>query len=280
MTPKRSRVESSPPQYAVACRVRGSPSHKLRRRGIRLCAIAFGGLLYSAMAAAQQPPGPDVPAFSSALPVDGPPPGWIPFKVAPWKARTDYKLVAAEDGATVLQAVAERSASGLVMRVDVDPTVKPIVSWRWRVTELVEGADNSRRATEDAAARVILEFDGNEGGAADLASATRFMRQLADPTTPHRVLMYIWSSSNPVASILVGPLSDHIRMVVVSTGSMALGQWQAHTRNYRADYLRAFGRPPGRLTAIGVMSDADNTGARAEAFFGNITLGADQRAPP
>ena len=167
--------------------------------------------------------------------------------MAPWKARTEYKLVVAEDGATVLHARADRSASGLVTAVDVDPAKWPIVSWRWRVTEIVKGADNTRRATEDAAARVILEFDGNEGGDTDLASATRFMRLLADPTTPHRVLMYVWSSSNPMASILTGPLSDHIRMVVVSTGSADLGQWQAHTRDYRTDYLRAFGRPPGRL---------------------------------
>lgn len=266
--------------YTIACRLGCAALSEFRFGALSVLALTVTGLLCSAIRAAQPAPGQDVPAFSNVAPASTLPGRWIPFRVAPWKTRTEYTLVAAQDGTTVLRALARRSASGLVTAVDVDPEARPMVSWRWRVTEIVKGADNARRGTEDAAARLMLEFDGDEDGNADLASATRFMRLLAEPTTPHRVLMYIWSSSNPVASMLVGPLSDHIRMIVVASGPKDIGSWQAHTRNYRTDYLRAFGRAPGRLTAIAVMSDADNTGASAEAFFGDITLGPDQRTPP
>lgn len=36
------------------------------------------------------------------------------------------------------------------------------------------------------------------------------------------------------------------------------------------DYKRAFGRAPGRITAIAIMTDTDNTGAAVEAYYGDI----------
>jgi len=45
-----------------------------------------------------------------------------------------------------------------------------------------------------------------------------------------------------------------------------------HQRNLVADYERAFGEKPGPLMAIGKMTDADNTRASAEAWYGAIEL--------
>lgn len=269
-----ARAQDIAPQ-AVPGRASAPGRAPARAPGSLLLALAVAVLSFGPPAAAQ-PPGREVPAFSDPHFPGALSPRWIAFRVAPWKARTEYRLVDAESGEKVLHARADRSASGLVTAVDVDPAEWPIVSWRWRVTGLVKDADNTRRATEDASARLMLEFDGDECGVTDLASATRFMRLMADPTTPHRVLRYVWSSANPVGSVLTGPLSDHVRMQVVASGSTDLDRWHAYTRDYRADFERAFGRPPGRLTAIGVMSDADNTGGTAEAYYGAITLGTGQ----
>ena len=49
-------------------------------------------------------------------------------------------------------------------------------------------------------------------------------------------------------------------------------QWRDHRRDLVADFRRAFGEDPGPLQAIAVMTDTDNTGSQAEAWYGPITL--------
>ena len=40
------------------------------------------------------------------------------------------------------------------------------------------------------------------------------------------------------------------------------------------DYKRAFGEEPTRISGIAIMVDADNTGDKASARFGDISLTA------
>lgn len=40
------------------------------------------------------------------------------------------------------------------------------------------------------------------------------------------------------------------------------------------DYRRAFAETPGTIISVGVMSDTDDLGQRAESFFGDIALQA------
>ena len=69
----------------------------------------------------------------------------------------------ADTGEVVLRAVAERSASGMKQRLDVDPAERPVIAWRWRVVDLITAADNQDRYSEDAPARLMLFFDGDTG---------------------------------------------------------------------------------------------------------------------
>jgi hypothetical protein len=39
-----------------------------------------------------------------------------------------------------------------------------------------------------------------------------------------------------------------------------------------ADFRAAYGEDPGELIGIAVMTDSDNTGTEAEAFYGPIEL--------
>jgi len=56
------------------------------------------------------------------------------------------------------------------------------------------------------------------------------------------------------------------------SGNTAVGTWQTVTRNWRDDYQKAFGQPPGPLIKVGVMTDTDNTGATVDAWYGDIRL--------
>ena len=57
-----------------------------------------------------------------------------------------------------------------------------------------------------------------------------------------------------------------------STPSRQVGTWQTLRRNILDDFVRAFGEQPGRLTAVGVLTDTDNTGEQAVAWYGPIRL--------
>jgi hypothetical protein len=59
-------------------------------------------------------------------------------------------------------------------------------------------------------------------------------------------------------------------MVVVGSGATGVGVWQTIRRNVIEDFRRAFGEEPGPLTAVGVLTDTDNTGKSVEAWYGDI----------
>jgi len=65
-------------------------------------------------------------------------------------------------------------------------------------------------------------------------------------------------------------------MIVADSGPENLGRWHTVTRNVVADFRRAFGEEPGTITSVGIMTDTDNTGTKAEAFYGDIEF---RRAP-
>ncbi|MNC95601.1 hypothetical protein D3C83_127590 [compost metagenome] len=67
-------------------------------------------------------------------------------------------------------------------------------------------------------------------------------------------------------------------MLVAESGRDKLGRWQEVTRNIHEDYRRAFGEEPGAITAIGIMTDTDNTGGNTHAYYGDIVF--HRVAPP
>jgi hypothetical protein len=51
-----------------------------------------------------------------------------------------------------------------------------------------------------------------------------------------------------------------------------VGQWLTETRDIYADWRRLFGGEPPRIAGIAVMTDTDDTGERAVAYYDAITL--------
>ena len=87
---------------------------------------------------------------------------------------------------------------------------------------------------------------------------------------PVSQLIYIWSNKVPVGTIIPNPHTKRVQMVVASSGAAGVGKWQALSRNVLEDFRRAFGEEPGMLTDVGVLTDTDNTGGNAEAWYGDI----------
>ena len=63
-------------------------------------------------------------------------------------------------------------------------------------------------------------------------------------------------------------------MFVLESGADHAGRWRDAERNVLEDFRRAFGREPPLLNGVALMTDSDNTGGRATAFYGDLTFRA------
>ena len=50
-------------------------------------------------------------------------------------------------------------------------------------------------------------------------------------------------------------------------------------RNIHEDYKQAFGEEPPMISGVAIMTDTDNTGESAIAWYGDITFSNTQNAP-
>jgi hypothetical protein len=196
--------------------------------------------------------------------------GWAHQPLSKLKRDTVYSLVQ-EDGHAVLRAVADRSASLYVALIKPATGVPASIGWRWKTDALVPDADNRDKKREDAPLRVLVGFDGDKATLPE-EEQKRFQRakSLTGREGPYATLMYIWSDHVPVNTVIPSAHTSQVKMLAVASGSKGLGQWQSVHRNLAADYKRAFGAAPGRVLGVAVMTDTDNTGAKAVGEYSDI----------
>lgn len=216
-------------------------------------------------------------------PATGP---WSSACVSQWHAhrlpgkRTTHYASGTEGSRSVVQARADRSASLLRQRLRIEPTALGRLQFSWRVPALIASADVRERDAEDSPARIVLAFDGDH---ARLSDRDRLLFDLAESLgserPPFATLMYVWDNEIPIETVVPGNRTTRMRKIVIDSGPADLDQWRLHDRDIAADYQRAYGEPPGALIAVGMMTDADNTGTRTVAAYGPVCFpGTDLRA--
>ena len=82
----------------------------------------------------------------------------------------------------------------------------------------------------------------------------------------------MWCNHDLPGSVPVNRRTDRIPKLVMESGPGKLSQWLDYDRDIRADFVQAFDEPAGALLAIGIMTDTDNTGSTARAWYGPIEL--------
>jgi len=207
--------------------------------------------------------------FSAGRAGEAPPGDWGRFIVSPFATKSEYALVESEPG-VVLEGRADGSASGFYQRIRIDPARHPVIEWRWRVLQTPADLDPRVPARDDSPARVIVAFHGD---VTRLGIGERFTLRLYKALTgekmPYAIIMYSWSSDAPVGTITPNDQTDKIQTIVVGGG---VGEWREFRRNVLEDYRLAFGEDPWDIVAVGVMTDAGNTRAKARAQYGDITF--------
>jgi len=264
----RERRMLPPMRDKVSSRL--STAGLLRRGVVALCMLIPAAALAQADKATGS--GPPITPFSQAKPGSAYPSGWSPVKINDQKKPTAYDLI--DDGGTVvLHAFADNAASLLGYRPTFDIRPVPVMSWKWKVAQLIASADNSVASKEDSPVRIVLEFDGDKS---KLSLADRSTiaagKILSGRELPYATLMYIWANKEPVGKIIPNPHTARVQMVVASSGPSSVGTWQSLSRNVFEDFRKAFGEDPGKLIGVAVLTDTDNTGEKAEAWYGDISF--------
>jgi hypothetical protein len=169
-----------------------------------------------------------------------------------FKGTTEYTL--ASDGEhKIVKAHSKDAASGLFKKVRLDPTRYRYLSWSWKVAAIVKNGDEKTKAGDDYAARVYVVFPG------------RFFWQT-------KAINYIWGNRLQKEAFVPNAFTSNAMMLAVESGSDRVGQWISEERDILADYRKLFGEEARQIGAIAIMTDTDNTGGEATAWYGEITL--------
>jgi hypothetical protein len=161
-----------------------------------------------------------------------------------------------KSGRRALFADSRGAASGLYREIRVDLTRTPWLNWSWRVDRVLNGVDERDKSGDDYPARVYVVVSG---GAA-------FWKT--------RSLVYVWSSNQPVGATWNNAFTSNARVMALRSGTKDAGRWVSEKRDIRADFRQLFGTDIDRIDAVALMTDADNSGQSASAWYGDIDFTA------
>ncbi|WP_227369794.1 DUF3047 domain-containing protein [Halomonas sp. M20] len=185
--------------------------------------------------------------------------------IAGWPTRsfegeTRYSLVT-QAGQQVLQAEANGRASAKYLEQEIDLTRTPYLSWCWKVGHIYPGLDETTKAGDDYPARVYV------------AHKTGIL--------PWQVqaVNYVWSNNQPLDTHWVNAFTDRAQLLALQSGRQDVGQWIAEVRDVREDFNRLFGSRLDEVDGVALMSDGDNAGGDATAWFSGLRFSASAEPP-
>lgn len=204
----------------------------------------------------------------------------------PWRLqRFDEKIPATRyrvrqwDGVWAIEAHAVRSMALLLRPLTVDLGKTPVLCWRWRIEAPVAAGDLTRKSGDDYAARVYLSFDiAPEHLGLGTRTKLALGRSLFGSQVPDGAVNYVWDNRQPVGTVRDNAYTDRAKMQVLQSGGAQAGRWVSERRDVVADFQRAFGHPPRRITGLAIATDTDNTGEEARGGFADFHFVAADEA--
>lgn len=178
--------------------------------------------------------------------------GWKEQTIGLLKPKTTYTITRIDDR-MALAAYARKTASGMIYRQSIDPKKHPVLAWSWKIGQTIRKGDEKVKEGDDFAARVYVLFP----------------RGFFSKT---RAICYVWANRLPKGSHIPSPFTSNVVTVAIDSGDERAGTWISHQRNVYEDYRTFFGEEPPTIGAVALMTDTDNTGEFATAYYGDISM--------
>lgn len=173
-----------------------------------------------------------------------------------FRGHTAYRLETI-DGRKALAAVSRASASGLHRKIKIGLRDTPYLEWSWRTENILRDVDETTQSGDDYPLRIYVIF----------SRGWLFWQT--------RTLVYVWSSRQPAGAAWPNAYTSNAVVVALQSGEQQLGEWVTNRRDVRADIQRFMGLDVDHIDAVAIMTDTDNSGQSARAWYGDIVFRGD-----
>jgi hypothetical protein len=163
-------------------------------------------------------------------------------------------------GKGIIKAESLGSSASLFKEISEKQKDFAILSWKWKISNVVRSAIETRKDRFDTAARVVVVF----------GKGTGFRGFGGGPTGPK--IEYIWANRLLKGHIFDHPGEKDCKVFVLESGDRKAGQWVREQRDIHKDYRAAFGTEPGELLAIGIQTDTDHSNEMVTAYYSDPIL--------
>ncbi len=198
---------------------------------------------------------------------------WKPLYFDKIDAHTRYSIEKHEQTGSVLKAMSNGSASGLIWKIMFNVNESNHLKWKWKVSNVFEKGNAKTKSGDDYPIRiyVIFEYDPKTAGFWESA-LYESAKLIYGEYPPHSSLNYIWANRDHEETIIPNSYTDKAQMILLEKGVKHVGEWMVEEVDVLEDYQRAFGENPPSKASLAIMSDSDNTGETAVAWLDYIEL--------
>ena len=197
---------------------------------------------------------------------------WDEFSFSGSKNPTEY-IVQKDSSATYLKIISQNSASGLIYIEDFNPNEYPILTWRWRIDNVINEADGKSKSGDDYAIRVFVMFDDDSVETSIWTSIRNSTIKLLYGTKPPgSSFCFVWTNIEYDEKYFDNPYSETVKIIPMEMGGGRLKEWCHYTVNIVSLFQEIFNRSCPTSAKIALMSDTDNTESNTLAYMDYIRV--------
>jgi len=164
-------------------------------------------------------------------------------------------------GKGIIKAESLGGRSSLFKEVKEKEKNYPILSWGWKISNVVHSAIETRKDRFDAAARVMVVF-GKERSYGIFKGGEPVGLKIE----------YIWAARLPKGHVFDHPGGKDCKVFVLESGDGKAGQWVYENRNIKKDYKTAFGTEFPGVLSIGIQTDTDHSNEQVTTYYSEPAL--------
>ena len=164
-------------------------------------------------------------------------------------------------GKGMIKAESLGTRSSLYRKTEEKEKGFPVLSWKWKISNVVRSAIETRKGRFDAAAKMIVVFSKDRG----------FPVFGGDEPQGFRI-EYLWASRLPKGQVFDHPGMKNCKVFALESGEGKAGRWVEERRNLPKDFQTAFGIDFVPPFAIGIETDTDQSNEMVTAFYSEPLL--------
>lgn len=173
-----------------------------------------------------------------------------------WRERSfaghsQYTITRSGDS-ELIRAETNGQASVLYRQTHIDLKKTPIISWRWKVSDIYQNINEREQSGDDYPARLYVVVQTGLLPWETLA------------------INYVWSSTGRKGDSWDNAFTNKAKMVALRAGSEQVGVWLQEQRNVVEDFDTYFNLKIDQLDGYAIMIDGDNSGQSGLSWFSDI----------